>query len=77
MSDFEAICRLCKQIDMKHAQIIPDMFRKYDGEVRPKELIAKSVEADDAEYFLAELDGEAVGLLNTVEQETPRRMCRA
>ena len=63
MNDHDAICRLLTKLDCHHAHILPDVFRTFEGPARPRDVIASFVEADDADFLLAELDGEVVGLV--------------
>lgn len=71
MDDYEAICRLLAQADRHHAEILPDVFQTFTGPIRPRALVAEFIEAEDADYLLAEIEGEPVGLLNLRKQARP------
>jgi ribosomal protein S18 acetylase RimI-like enzyme len=71
MGDYDAICRLLKQVDQHHVEILPNVFKSFDGPARPRELIASHVEASDAAYILAEMDSKLVGFVNLKKAAHP------
>jgi len=71
MDDYEDICRLVAQGDRFHVEILPGVFQAFSGPARSRERIAEFVESPDADFLLAEADGEAVGLLNLRKHAHP------
>ena len=63
MDDFEAICPLLRELDEYHVRILPGVFQPIDDAELQRERIARFVENDEAELFLAASDDEIVGLV--------------
>ena len=62
MDDFAAICGLLHELDDHHVRILPEVFQPYDDPSRQHDHIARFVDGDDAELFVAELGTNIVGL---------------
>ena len=71
MDDYAAICRLIEQVDRHHVGILPEVFQPFAGPPRPREVIASYGEAPDADYLLAEDEGQVVGFLNLRKAKYP------
>jgi ribosomal protein S18 acetylase RimI-like enzyme len=71
MADYEAICRLEEELDSHHVRILPEVFQPFPGPARPRDLVAEYVEAEDADYLLAEVGSAVVGLLNLKKATHP------
>jgi len=72
MDDYDAICRLLAQVDRYHFDILPDVFQTFIGPPRAREIVAAHVEGADADYIVAECDGEILGFVNLREQGYPK-----
>jgi ribosomal protein S18 acetylase RimI-like enzyme len=77
MEDYSEICRLYRQLDEYHADILPNVFQRFPDPPRPREVVARSIEQDRADYILAIADGRIVGCLNlNVSSHPPYPMFR-
>lgn len=77
MEDYSEICRLYRQLDEHHADILPDVFQRFPDPPRPREVVARFIEQDRADYILAIADGRIVGFLNlSVSSHPPYPMFR-
>lgn len=70
--DIPEIQRLYRQLDRHHAELLPGIFRPVDGDARGNDVVQKWIERDDADYLLAELDGEVVGFINLQRSNHPK-----
>jgi len=64
MDDYSEICRLYRQLDEHHADILPDVFQRFPDPPRPREVVARFIERGNADYILTIADGRVVGFLN-------------
>lgn len=71
MDDFAAVCRLLHELDGHHVRILPDVFQPFDGPTRQRERIARFVDGDDAELFVAEINRDIVGLATIQISSSP------
>ena len=71
MDDYAAICRLLDELDDHHARILPDVFQPFDDPTRQRERIARFVDQDDAELFIAELNTDIIGLATVRISDNP------
>jgi ribosomal protein S18 acetylase RimI-like enzyme len=71
MDDFSAVDRLLHELDDHHVRIRPDVFRPFNGPTRPRELIARFIDEDDGELFLAEVGNDIVGLATIQITDSP------
>jgi len=69
--DIEEIQRLYRQLDHYHAELLPDVFQPVDGDARAPDALAKFITDEDADYLVAERDGEIVGFVNVEKRSHP------
>jgi len=62
MDDYPAICPLLDELDDQHVRMRPDVFQPVGDSIRQRERIARFVNQDDAELFVAEINSTIVGL---------------
>lgn len=62
MDDFGTVCQLLQELDDLHVRIRPDVFQQFDDPEGQRERIARFVDGNDAELFVAELQTGIVGL---------------
>ena len=70
--DIQEIQRLYRQLDSHHAQLIPTVFQTVEGDAREDEVIQRWIDRDDADYLLAELEGQIVGFTNVQRVSHPK-----
>jgi len=61
MNDYEEICRLYRQLDEIQADLLPEVFQRFSGSPRPREVVAHFIEQDTADYIVAVVDARIVG----------------
>ena len=71
INDFEEINRLIEIADKLHREAFPEMFVKPKGPVRERAYIEKLINDQKTGFFLAELDGELMGLIQGTIWESP------
>jgi len=71
MDDYEAICRLYRQADQHHVDLLPQVFQAFPGPARSRELVSQFVGQDGAACIVAEADGKVVGLVSVKKAATP------
>jgi ribosomal protein S18 acetylase RimI-like enzyme len=69
--DIPAIQHLNRQLDEHHVRLLPDIFQSVAGNARPDSLIAEWIGDPDADYLLAEVEGEIVGFVNVRKSSHP------
>ena len=69
--DIRQIQVLYRQLDDHHADLLPDVFQPLDQDARSDDVIRAWIGRDDADYLLAEVNGEVVGFLNVKEFAHP------
>ncbi|HAL62375.1 MAG TPA: N-acetyltransferase [Chloroflexi bacterium] len=69
--DYERLCELFAEGDTLHREALPHVFREPDGPARTKEFISGIIANEDAVLFVAERDGEIIGLVYILVRETP------
>ena len=70
--DIPEIQRLYRQLDDHHANLLPAVFQPIEGDARGNDLIQICIDPDDADYLLAELDGQVVGFMNVQRTSYPK-----
>ena len=70
--DIPEIQRLYRQLDSHHAELLPMVFQPVVGDARDNDLIQKGIDQDDADYLLAELNGQVVGFINVQRATHPK-----
>lgn len=71
MDDFAELCQLLHELDDHHVRILPDVFQPFDDPKRQGNRLARFLEEDDAELFVAESSTGIVGLVTVRISETP------
>ena len=69
--DYASIDRLLEELDDYHVRILPDVFQPVGDSTRPRDRIARFVDRDDAEMFLAQCGAEIVGLASVRIYDSP------
>ena len=70
-ADYHAACRLWAEADALHARERPDRFRPTDQPARSRRLFDAHLADPDQALFVAEVDGEVVGLVRVQALERP------
>ncbi len=71
IDDFAAICRLLHELDNHHVGILPEVFQPFDDAPRQRDRIARFLDEDDADLFVADLHTELIGLVTVRISESP------
>jgi len=71
LGDLDALCALFAQADALHQAQIPHVFREHDGPARSPHYLEGLLQRDDLAVWVAEQDGQAVGMLVAVERRVP------
>lgn len=69
--DVRDIQRLYRQLDRHHAALLPDVFRPLERDARADMVIRTRIDREDADYLLAELDGEVVSFADVQRAAYP------
>lgn len=69
--DIPAIQRLYRQLDAYHAVLLPAVFQPLEDDARGDSVIRKWIERDDADYLLAESEGQVIGFVNIQRASPP------
>jgi ribosomal protein S18 acetylase RimI-like enzyme len=69
--DYRHLCVVLREIDSLHQRSLPDVFLKYPKPVWPKKFVLDTLSDDDAELFIAESEGQVVGILRVVIRQSP------
>ncbi len=70
-TDYHAACRLWAEADALHARERPDRFRPTDQPARSRRLFDAHLADTDQALFVAEVDGNVVGLVRVQALERP------
>ena len=71
VDDIPAIQRLYRELDQHHVDLLPDVFRSLSEDARPDSVIREWIEGAEADYLLAEVDGNIVGFFNVRRAGNP------
>jgi ribosomal protein S18 acetylase RimI-like enzyme len=71
MDDYEPLCRLYRQADQVHVDLLPEVLQAFAGPARSREFVSQFVGQDDAACLVAEVDGEIVGMLTVKKAAAP------
>ena len=72
VQDIPEIQRLYRQLDEHHTQLLPEIFQPIEGDARGNDVVNKWIVRDDADYLLAELDGQVVGFVTVERSAHPK-----
>jgi ribosomal protein S18 acetylase RimI-like enzyme len=75
IDDYEGICVLYQEGDAYHRTALPGIFAEYDGSARSFEYIAEQLADEQRRFFVAERDGEIVGILLMQYREVANIPC--
>lgn len=67
--DYEGLCEVFAEIDTLHRKALPHVFREPDGPARTKEFICGIIGDENAALFVAESDGQIMGLVQILVRE--------
>ncbi|MBT9316207.1 GNAT family N-acetyltransferase [Leptothoe spongobia] len=70
--DVPEIQRLYRQLDDHHAELLPEVFQAVAGDARGNDVVQTWIFRDDADYLLAELDGQVVGFVTVERSAHPK-----
>jgi ribosomal protein S18 acetylase RimI-like enzyme len=69
--DYEALCPLLDEVDAYHRQALPQVYRAPDGPARSREYVLAIIASHDAALYVAEEDGQIVGLVHVLVRQAP------
>jgi ribosomal protein S18 acetylase RimI-like enzyme len=69
--DYDDLCRLMGQVDTLHHRHLPHIFHKPDGPARKQMYILSLISDEDTGLFVAEVEGQIVGLVNVLARDAP------
>jgi len=69
--DYEALCAIFAEADAMHREALPHIFREAAGPARPRDFILKILADKNTALFVAEHEGEIIGLIHVRVRETP------
>lgn len=70
-SDVPAIQSLYRQLDRYHADLLPHVFQPVAGDARADQMLQQAVADLNADYLIAEREGQVVGFLSLRVAQTP------
>lgn len=68
LADIDAIQALYKELDRHHVELLPDIFRPVEGNIRPNKSISEWIQAEDRTYLVAVFRDQVVGFVSVVEK---------
>lgn len=69
--DYEGLCDVFAEVDTLHRKALPHVFREPDGPARTKEYISGLIANEDVSLFVAEREGQIIGLVQTIIRQAP------
>lgn len=69
--DYEGLCDVFAEVDALHRKALPHVFREPDGPARTREYISGLIASEDVSLFVAEREGQIIGLVQTFIQQAP------
>jgi len=70
-ADYSSLCKLFAEADTYHSQAEPHVFRPARGLARTPDYIADILASEDSRLFVAESEGQVVGLVHVDIREAP------
>jgi ribosomal protein S18 acetylase RimI-like enzyme len=70
MNDYRGLCAILDEVDAQHREALPHVFRTPNGPARGKAYVASILEDDNARIWVAEQDGEIVGMVHVAVRQT-------
>jgi len=71
VQDYDEVCLLFEQIDRYHVDILPELFQRFDGPARPRDLFEVHIKDDDKAFFVVEVASRIVGFMNLQQDSSP------
>jgi len=71
LEDYEGLWKVFEEIDALHREALPHVFRKSDRIARTKQYISDIIASKHAALFVAEHDGQIIGLVHHLQQYIP------
>jgi len=71
IGDYEELCEIFMEVDTLHGEALPHLFRAPNGPVRTKEYISGVIGDENAALFVAQSEGEIVGLVQVFVRDAP------
>ncbi len=69
--DYDELGKIFAQVDALHCEALPQVFQKPDGPARSGEYINTIISNENMVLFVAESDGQIVGLVQAYIREAP------
>ena len=69
--DYEGLCEVFAEVDALHREALSQIFREPDGPARTEEFVSSIISDEHAALFVAERDGQIVGLVHIFIREAP------
>jgi len=69
--DYEGLCEVFAEVDAFHREALPQIFREPDRPARTEGFISSIISDEHAALFIAERDGQIVGLVRILIREAP------
>ncbi len=70
-ADYSSLCKLFAEADAYHSQAVPHVFRPANGPARTPEYIADILGNETSRLFVAEHEGQVMGLVHVDIREAP------
>ena len=70
-ADYPGLCELFAEADIHHSQAVPNVFRPASGPARSPEYIADILANENSRLFVAEREGQVIGLVHIDIREAP------
>jgi ribosomal protein S18 acetylase RimI-like enzyme len=71
MDDYEALCSIWAEVDNRHADALPRLFRRIDGPARSRQRVADLLADENAAVLVAALGGELLGVVTVTMSSSP------
>ncbi|MFQ6040665.1 MAG: GNAT family N-acetyltransferase [Candidatus Poribacteria bacterium] len=71
LEDYEGLCEVFEEVDALHREALPYVFREPDGPARTREYISGIIASRNATLFVAEHDGQIIGLVHATLLKSP------
>ena len=69
--DYRGICDIFSELDSVHHELLPEVYCESSGPARSEEYIFSIIDNEEAAIFVAENNGQIIGLVHIYIQETP------
>jgi ribosomal protein S18 acetylase RimI-like enzyme len=69
--DYAALCAIIEEVDRMHREMLPRRFKASEGPARSRSYIVNALGALDVGLFVAEEEGELMGLVHVIVRDVP------